>query len=372
MTEEKKDGRQKGRGKRFVIAGGPCTGKTTILEELEWRGYSVQQEAARRVIGREQRKNHLHEQYSPVVPWDDPVTFQEKVARQQTIDESVDEQILFLDRGKYDGLGYAKANNKTLPGHILDEIVDTHYDAVFFLDTIPVHETDHQRKETIEQGKIIHNALYEAYDKSGCYIIKVPATKGGVKERVDFVEQKVKEMVGRHRECETKNKISEPKSLEEKMALEGLIFESRGREENNVYNIFGLLNLGVSVRLRRNHGYLLTIKGPTKEGTMNDRPEWNIPLGDTMYKFLRGVLKPFHRASYDKYRITYHPMGDHTTKVNIDRLEATGNYFVEVESHNEEQVHRWKTRLGILGENIRMPYYKIAKECSLVLQEVGS
>ena len=221
MTSEEKNERT--RGKRFVIAGGPCTGKTTILEELEWRGYAVQQEAARRVIGREQRKQYLHQSYDPIVPWTDSALFQEEVASMQTIDESVDEPILFLDRGKYDSLAYAKVNNITLPATVLEKIVDTHYDAVFFLDTIPVHETDHQRKESVEEARRIHTALYDAYDRAGCYIIRVPALEGGASARADFVEQQIKELT-KKRECESKNVLPNPKMLEERLALDGFVF----------------------------------------------------------------------------------------------------------------------------------------------------
>ena len=49
----------------YVITGGPGTGKTTVLRELERRGFAVEEEVARRII-REQMESGGN-----ALPWGD-------------------------------------------------------------------------------------------------------------------------------------------------------------------------------------------------------------------------------------------------------------------------------------------------------------
>src|SRR5690349_13094166 len=88
----------------FVITGGPGAGKTTVLRELEKRGFLCAPEVAREII-----KEQIHEGGS-ALPWKDRQLFTELM-----LERSIDSYrqhtpaatLTFSDRGIPDSLSYA-------------------------------------------------------------------------------------------------------------------------------------------------------------------------------------------------------------------------------------------------------------------------
>ena len=89
----------------FVISGGPGTGKTTLLEELESLGYPHAPEVAREII-REQVQSG-----GTALPWGDREAYTELML-QRSIDSFREHtpavKPVFSDRGIPDLLGYAR------------------------------------------------------------------------------------------------------------------------------------------------------------------------------------------------------------------------------------------------------------------------
>src|SRR5262245_34039079 len=89
--------------RRVVITGAPGSGKTTILDYINARGYHVEPEAARMVIQRQlQRKN-------PVLPWTDRRAFDQLIlpVLQESFERAPPGQTTFYDRGLPDLIGWA-------------------------------------------------------------------------------------------------------------------------------------------------------------------------------------------------------------------------------------------------------------------------
>ena len=77
---------------KVVLTGGPCCGKTSLINEFEKRGYNVMHEKAREIIEESETINldYLH---------------REIVIRQGREENGI-EGLVFLDRGLVDVVGY--------------------------------------------------------------------------------------------------------------------------------------------------------------------------------------------------------------------------------------------------------------------------
>jgi len=165
---------------RYVITGGPCTGKTTLLEGLARKGTLNLPESARQIIAEEQNKPY------GVLPWTDLERFQyEVIKRQQQNEKRTKSGIYFLDRGLVDCLAYIEKDGIQPSNKMYSQIKSASYDKVFLLDQLDVYENDSGRKEDrFEAGKI-HGHIEAAYKFLGYDIIRVPNM--GKKERLNFV-----------------------------------------------------------------------------------------------------------------------------------------------------------------------------------------
>jgi predicted ATPase len=168
--------------KKYIITGGPCTGKTTLIDCLSEYGYTVIPEAARHVISEEQEKENYIKNYSGILPWKCLDKFQYRVLETQIrFENEAIADIAFLDRSIIDILAYLPA----LEDQLMPHIQKANYTKVFFLEQLPFYQKDSQRKESVQEAKIAHKQVYEAYKRTSLEIIKVPNL--GIEKRVDFV-----------------------------------------------------------------------------------------------------------------------------------------------------------------------------------------
>jgi len=168
--------------KRFVITGGPGRGKSTLIDILASRGYTVVSEAARMIIEEEQSAG------SEALPWKDLATFQTKVVqRQLDLESETVGDVVFFDRGILDGYGYCVQKGMPIPQIILDKIdqVGERYDKIFVLEALPGYKLDKIRFEDEKTATDIHNAIVDAYKKFGYEPILVPAFPP--EQRADFI-----------------------------------------------------------------------------------------------------------------------------------------------------------------------------------------
>ncbi len=165
--------------KKYVLTGGPFTGKTTVVDILKAKGYPVVPETARMVIEEEQLKG------SDVLPWKDLALFQEKVVMKQAeLEFALSDDKVFLDRGILDSYAYSKLGNVSVPLHAYQD-AHLRYAQVFILELLPGYEPDEVRKETAEYRDSIHQALFNAYREFGYTPTVVPVLSPH--ERAEFI-----------------------------------------------------------------------------------------------------------------------------------------------------------------------------------------
>ena len=154
--------------KKYIVTGGPCTGKSTLLESVAEIGYSVVPEAARDVI--------LQESPDGDLPWTNVLRFQQKVVlRQKELENICVGEVIFLDRGLPDNIAYCELAGENIGENIIEDIKNAGYeDKVFVLDRLPLFENDELRKEDINQAIKIHDKLCEVYQRLGFDVVRVP------------------------------------------------------------------------------------------------------------------------------------------------------------------------------------------------------
>lgn len=168
--------------KRIIITGGPGTGKSTIIDKLEERGYPCHREISREVIKQELEKG------TDLLPWRDLPGFSNTVFKGQTSQyhSAIDHQINFFDRGLIDVIAYLRKD--MLPTEALDALVNHYpYHKEVFL-TPPwkeIYSNDDERKEDFETMQAIHDSLLGTYEYFGYQVVEVP--KDPIEQRVQFI-----------------------------------------------------------------------------------------------------------------------------------------------------------------------------------------
>ncbi|MBT3984673.1 ATP-binding protein [archaeon] len=188
--------------KKYVLTGGPSSGKTSILLELEQRGYSIIREAAEDWIKLQQSRGIKE-------PWliDD---FQERILDLQIKRELeisyLREKHLVVDRGVLDSLAYYEVVGRDyfeIP--IMNRISRTKYgtlphriegyDKVFLIENIGTVESTEVRREDLEAALKLEELQYRAYVRAGFSVERIAAWEGTklltVTQRTDLIEAKM-------------------------------------------------------------------------------------------------------------------------------------------------------------------------------------
>jgi predicted ATPase len=173
---------------RLVITGGPCVGKTTLINLLQDDGYKVVQEVATEII-KEGR----------ILPWIDRMQFQMEVLRMQLETERGLAQYpkdIFLDRGVFDGEAYFKVDGMAVPP-IFNSIDPKRYELAFLIEPLSFFEITSVRRESLEFTLQITDQLEAAYARRGIEVVRVPAASP--EERLNFVLKRLKAAKKSHR-----------------------------------------------------------------------------------------------------------------------------------------------------------------------------
>jgi len=157
--------------KKYILTGGPGSGKSSIILALEQRGEYVIREAAEDYI-------KLRQAQGVKCPWKEP-DFQEKILKLQMQREaSINPAAkrVFIDRGLHDGLAY---ENKGTAAHnkILKATFAVNYEKVFLIELLgDVDKTD-VRRENNKQAKALECALDKTYRTAGYGLIRIAANQ---------------------------------------------------------------------------------------------------------------------------------------------------------------------------------------------------
>ncbi len=165
----------------YVITGGPCTGKTTVVEILAEKGYKTTIEHARHYIDTQKIAGKTIEEIR-----ENKKKFQLGVLKMQIEEEEQlnTQDLIFLDRALPDALAYYKFLNLEIDDKLLEMCNKFCYKKVFILDRLPL-VNDYARREDEEEQKIIHELIIEVYKSYPCPIVYVPVLPKN--ERVEFI-----------------------------------------------------------------------------------------------------------------------------------------------------------------------------------------
>jgi len=144
---------------KYIITGGPHSGKTETLQELAKYHYKIIKEAARPILKEEMAKG------SDVLPWKDFIAFQNAVSKRQCLNEEhrYGGKATFLDRSLIDLYGYSL--EKGVEYNPTSLIQKAGYARVFFLDIIEPYTKDSERIEDRDRAYAIQEALHSAYSQ---------------------------------------------------------------------------------------------------------------------------------------------------------------------------------------------------------------
>ncbi|MEQ6122930.1 ATP-binding protein [Pseudotenacibaculum sp. MALMAid0570] len=170
--------------KKIVLIGGPGTGKSTVLNELEKRGFHCMPEVSREVTIEAQKKG-IQQLFLT-----EPILFSKMLLegreRQYLEAEKINTQQVFFDRGLPDVYAYMEYTKEAYPEYFKEKCLQYKYDHVFlFSPWREIYTSDNERYESFEESTKIDLFLQNAYRELGYTIVSVPF--GSVDERVNFI-----------------------------------------------------------------------------------------------------------------------------------------------------------------------------------------
>ncbi|HXF90356.1 MAG TPA: AAA family ATPase [Candidatus Nitrosotenuis sp.] len=170
--------------KHYILTGTPGSGKTSLIRDLEMRGYPVVEEAATDVIAHEQSLGYFE-------PWKQP-EFIDKIVHLQKQRQLqalyVPSLIRFYDRSPICTYALSVYLRYKPSINLLREIERTRklYERrVFFIENLGFCQPTEARKISFEESLIFENIHLEAYEKFGYDCIKIPLSS--IAERVDSI-----------------------------------------------------------------------------------------------------------------------------------------------------------------------------------------
>lgn len=173
---------------KIVITGGPGTGKSSIINNLEEKGETCLHEISRQVT-LEAKKEGIDQLFL-----EKPLLFSQKLLEgrleQFLKADTMNADYIFLDRGLPDVLAYLDYFTTIYPELFHTTCNEYRYDKVFILPPWKeIYTSDNVRYESYEEALKISSYLYSTYKKYGYDPIEVP--KLAIEDRTEFILNKI-------------------------------------------------------------------------------------------------------------------------------------------------------------------------------------
>jgi predicted ATPase len=165
----------------YVITGAPCSGKTTVIKQLEKKGYKVIHEIPRVIIDEKMQKGLTLEEIKT-----HSIEFQiEILQRRLAIENDLPkDEITFFDRGIPDSVPYYQYFKLQDSGLLSEAMNKSEYKRVFLFETVD-YQTDYARKESYEQILKLQRLIKKTYKSIKIPLMFIP--KLSVEERVTLL-----------------------------------------------------------------------------------------------------------------------------------------------------------------------------------------
>jgi predicted ATPase len=166
--------------KKYILTGGPSSGKSSLILALEQKGEYCIREAAEDVIKYQQALGNKE-------PWLNP-DFQDwilnlQIQREQRIPKEA--KRAFIDRGLADGLAYYEFRGNEPSKAIKEATRNLDYEKVFLIQNLGNCINTDVRKENLEEALKLERLLEKNYETLGYKVIKIGSAP--LEERADKI-----------------------------------------------------------------------------------------------------------------------------------------------------------------------------------------
>lgn len=168
--------------RKFIITGGPNSGKSTTIDLLSKRGYSVLRETSRIVI----------EQMN-IFPWDGQELFCEVCRNEQMgREKEISGSIVFLDRSLVGPVAHSEIAGVGISKDFYQNTEEVkHESPASILEMLPNYVADALRKDSPEDAAAVHKRLRVVYERPGFRLVDAPLFSSNEHEsnvrRIEFI-----------------------------------------------------------------------------------------------------------------------------------------------------------------------------------------